>query len=124
MPTAVAEFVEVSKTYRAPLRPRRTVEALRGISFGLEAGEVFALLGPNRAGKTTLVKILLGLCHPTGGRVFRLGRPLAERSTLARVGYMHENQAFPRYLTAAALLGPGDAGARPAGTGGARGPCP
>ena len=33
--------------------------------------------------------------------MFRLGRPLSERSTLARVGYMHENQAFPRYLTAA-----------------------
>ena len=61
-------------------------------------------LGPNRAGKTTLLKILLGLCHPSGGRVFRLGQPIAQRSTLARVGYMHENQAFPRYLNAAALL--------------------
>jgi len=94
----------VTKTYRAPLRPGRTVEALRGVSFGIEPGQVFALLGPNRAGKTTLVKILLGLCRSSGGRVFRLGRPLTERSTLARVGYMHENQAFPRYLTAAALL--------------------
>ncbi len=65
---------------------------------------MFALLGPNRAGKTTLVKILLGLCRATGGSVQRLGQPLTERGTLARVGYMHENQAFPRYLTAAALL--------------------
>jgi ABC-2 type transport system ATP-binding protein len=104
MTAPVAQFVEVSKTYRAAFRPGRTVHALRGISFAVEPGEVFALLGPNRAGKTTLVKILLGLCHPSGGSASRLGRPLAERTTLGRVGYMHENQAFPRYLTAAQLL--------------------
>jgi ABC-2 type transport system ATP-binding protein len=104
MPKIVVEFADVSKTYRVPLRPGRAVQALRGVSFGIEPGEVFALLGPNRAGKTTLLKILLGLCHPSGGRVSRLGRPLSERSTLARVGYMHENQAFPGYLTAATLL--------------------
>jgi ABC-2 type transport system ATP-binding protein len=103
MPTA-AEFVDVSKTYRDWLRPGRSVHALRGVSFRVSPGEVFALLGPNRAGKTTLLKILLGLCRPGGGRVYRLGQPLSERSTLARVGYMHENQAFPRYLTAATLL--------------------
>jgi ABC-2 type transport system ATP-binding protein len=104
MPTAVAEFDAVSKTYRTALHRGRTVQALREVSFQIEPGEAFALLGPNRAGKTTLIKILLGLCHPSGGRVLRLGRPLTERNTLARVGYMHENQAFPRYLTAALLL--------------------
>src|ERR1700722_1307817 len=104
MPPAAAEFVDVSKTYRAPLRPGRSVQALSGVSFRIEPGEVFALLGPNRAGKTTLLKILLGLCRPSGGQVLRLGRPISERATLARLGYMHENQAFPRYLTAAALL--------------------
>jgi ABC-2 type transport system ATP-binding protein len=104
MPTAAAEFVDVAKTYRARLRPARSVQALRGISFRIEPGEAVALVGPNRAGKTTLLKILLGLCHPCAGRVFRLGRPLSERSSLARVGYMHENQAFPRYLSASALL--------------------
>ena len=104
MTNPIVEFVDVSKTYRARLRPGRTVEALRRVGFGIEPGEVFALLGPNRAGKTTLLKILLGLCSPTAGRVFRLGRPLTERGTLARVGYMHENQAFPRYLTARKLL--------------------
>jgi ABC-2 type transport system ATP-binding protein len=104
MSTAVAEFVDVRKTYHAPLRPSATVHALRGISFAIEAGGVFALLGPNRAGKTTLVKVFLGLCRPSGGNVTRLGHPLTERTTLARVGYMHENQAFPRYLTATSLL--------------------
>src|SRR5207247_6407451 len=104
MSTAVADFVDVSKTYRAPLRSARTVQALRGVNFAVQAGEVFALLGPNRAGKTTLVKILLGLCRASEGRVLRLGQPLCERSTLARVGYRHENEGFPRCLTASALL--------------------
>ena len=104
MTILVAEFADVSKAYRVPFCPARTVPALRGVSFGIERGEVLGLVGPNRAGKSTLVKILLGLCHPSAGRVLRLGRPLADRSTLARVGFMHENQAFPRYLTAAALL--------------------
>jgi ABC-2 type transport system ATP-binding protein len=102
--TPLAEFVDVSKTYRAPFRPGRTVCALRAISFAVEPGEVFALLGPNRAGKTTLVKILLGLCRPTSGQARRFGQPVADQRTLARVGYMHENQAFPRYLTASQLL--------------------
>ena len=104
MKTLAAEFVDVVKTYRSPLHGGRMIQALRGVSLGVEPGEVLALLGPNRAGKTTLLKILLGLCHPSGGYVFRLGSPMSQRSTLARVGYMHENQAFPRYLTAAALL--------------------
>jgi ABC-2 type transport system ATP-binding protein len=104
IPPFAAEFAEVSKTYRAPFDRRRAVVALCGVSFGIEPGEAVALLGPNRAGKSTLLKVLLGLCRPSGGRATRLGRPVSDRSTLARVGYMHENQAFPRYLTAAALL--------------------
>jgi len=104
MSARAAQFVDVSKTYAVSWRPRGVVHALRGVSFDVELGEVFALLGPNRAGKTTLLKILLGLCRPSGGRVFRLGRPFSERDTLARVGYMHENQAFPRYFTAQELL--------------------
>jgi ABC-2 type transport system ATP-binding protein len=94
----------VSKTYWHPVFPIRTVQALFDVSLRVHAGEALGLLGPNRAGKTTLIKILLSLCHPTGGTVLRLGRPLSDRSTLARVGYVHENHAFPRYLTAAALL--------------------
>ncbi len=101
---ATAEFAGVSKTYRHPLFPARTVQALREVSLRVGAGEALGLLGPNRAGKTTLLKILLSLCRPTAGQVQRLGKPLDDRSTLARVGYVHENHAFPRYLTAAALL--------------------
>jgi ABC-2 type transport system ATP-binding protein len=101
---AAATFSGVSKTYRQCLFTRRTVEALRDVSLRIESGEVFGLVGPNRAGKTTLVKLLLSLCQPTAGTIERLGRPLSDRSTLGRVGYVHENHAFPRYLSAAALL--------------------
>src|SRR5262245_31896090 len=102
--TLVAEFDDVRKDYPCGLVRRRTLPAVRGVSFSVTAGEVFGLLGPNRAGKTTLVKILLSLCRPTGGRVNRLGKPVSHRESLARVGYVHENQAFPRYLTATTLL--------------------
>ena len=78
--------------------------ALRGVSFTVARGEVMGLLGPNRAGKTTLVKILLSLCRPSAGRVMRLGRPASDRRTLGQIGYIHENPAFPRYLTATDLL--------------------
>jgi ABC-2 type transport system ATP-binding protein len=103
-PAAAAEFRNVSKTYRSALLRRPLVQGVADVSLRIEAGEVFGLLGPNRAGKTTLVKILLSLCRADAGEVLRLGRPLAERSTLGQVGYVHENHAFPRYLGAAALL--------------------
>src|SRR5467141_3339709 len=45
------------------------VEAVRGVSFNVEEGEVFGLLGPNGAGKTSTVEILEGLRTPDGGRV-------------------------------------------------------
>jgi ABC-2 type transport system ATP-binding protein len=103
--TDIVEFQDVCKNYPSgPFWARGVLEAVRHVSFRIEPGEVFGLLGPNRAGKTTLVKILLSLCRPTSGQVFRFGRPLADRSTLARIGYMHENQAFPRYWSAAGLL--------------------
>jgi ABC-2 type transport system ATP-binding protein len=98
------EFVDVVKDYPRGFLGLDHLRAVDGVSFQVEAGEVFGLLGPNRAGKTTLVKLLLALCQPTRGRVLRFGQPSTCRDTLRRVGYVHENQAFPRYLTARALL--------------------
>lgn len=102
--TAAAVFDQVVKTYPIGLFGRDGVPAVRGVSLTVPTGQVFGLLGPNRAGKTTLVKLLLSLSRPTSGIVTRLGAPLADRATLARVGYMHENHAFPRYLSATELL--------------------
>lgn len=104
MSSVVAEFVGVVKDYPAGFLRRRPLRAVAGVSLAVRAGEVFGLIGPNRAGKTTLVKLLLCLSRPTAGEVRRLGRAADDRSTLARVGYVHENHAFPRYLSATSLL--------------------
>jgi ABC-2 type transport system ATP-binding protein len=98
------EFIDVSRDYVSGFWPRRTLRAVDKVSFRIEPGEVFGLLGPNRSGKTTLVKMLLSLCRPTTGKILRLGRPTSERATLGKIGYMHENQAFPRHLHARELL--------------------
>ena len=100
----VAEFDNLTKIYRSSGWPRREVRALNGVTLSVETGEIFGIVGPNRAGKTTLIKVLLSMCRPTAGRVRRLGAPLWDRSTLARVGYVHESQAFPNYLSARQLL--------------------
>lgn len=100
----VAQFEKVVKDYPSGLFRRLSLRAVDGVTLQIRAGEVFGLIGPNRAGKTTLVKLLLSLCRPTSGAVYRLSQDVSDRRTLARVGYVHENHAFPRYLSATALL--------------------
>lgn len=97
-------FENVVKTYKSQPFSRQRIEAVRGISLSIPSGSCFALLGPNRAGKTTLIKMLLSLATPTAGVVLRLGEPAKVKATLGRVGYMHENHAFPRYHNARDVL--------------------
>jgi ABC-2 type transport system ATP-binding protein len=69
-------------------RARRRVEAVRDISFTVEAGERVAYIGPNGAGKSTSIKILTGILHPTRGEATVLGVvPWLDRRRLAaRIG--------------------------------------
>lgn len=102
--SAVAVFENVGKFYKTATFGRSGVQAVRAVNLHIPRGVVFGLLGPNRAGKTTIVKLLLSLCRPSEGLITRFDQPAADQSTLDRVGYMHENQHFPRYLTATELL--------------------
>jgi ABC-2 type transport system ATP-binding protein len=82
------------------------VEAVRGISFEVPEGQVFAFLGPNGAGKTTTVEICEGFRDRTGGRVSVLGfdpgkRP---RALKARIGIVLQSTGVDTYLTVAETI--------------------
>jgi ABC-2 type transport system ATP-binding protein len=74
-----------SGSLRALWKPEyRTVEAVRGLSFEMEPGELLGFIGPNGAGKSTTIKILTGILHPSGGEARVLGfTPWKERQKLA-----------------------------------------
>ena len=74
--------------------------ALRDVSLNVGAGEIFGLLGPNGAGKSTLVKVLLTVVKPTVARGAMLGKPIGDKKTLARLGYLPEQHRIAPYLTA------------------------
>lgn len=69
------------------------IEALRGVSATISAGEVVGLLGPNGAGKTTAMKILVGYLLPTSGTAIVAGLDVAADplAVQARIGYLPEN---------------------------------
>jgi Cu-processing system ATP-binding protein len=82
-----------------------TLQVLKGVELLLGRGRVTAILGPNAAGKTTLIKILLGLTRADKGTVLLDGRPLADDpSSRSAIGYMPQMARFPENLSADQLL--------------------
>lgn len=78
-------------------------QVLDGISVSIPAGQVVGMLGHNGAGKTTFLKLVLGLARPTAGEVRVLGVPVradTQHKIHRRVGYLPENVAFYGNLTA------------------------
>ncbi|HEY4159962.1 MAG TPA: ABC transporter ATP-binding protein [Polyangiaceae bacterium] len=78
---------------------RRRVLAVQGISFAVEAGEIFGFLGPNGAGKTTTIKMLTGLIAPSSGSATVFGHPIPSPRAMAQVGFLPENPYIYPYLT-------------------------
>jgi ABC-2 type transport system ATP-binding protein len=91
---AVIEAIDLKRTYRTTTgvlrRKPLEVEAVRGISFAVEQGELFGLLGPNGAGKTTTIKMLITLLLPTSGQARVLGHDVVDnaREVRKRIGYV------------------------------------
>ena len=78
--------------------------ALAGLTMTIPRGSVFGFLGPNGAGKTTSVKLLLGLARPSSGGGEVLGRPIGERDSRRRVGYLPELFRYQPWLSAREVL--------------------
>ena len=91
---AVVEALDLHRTYRTSTgtirRKWMDVEAVRGVSFAIEKGELFGLLGPNGAGKTTTIKMLITLLIPTSGTASVLGYDVVKdaREVRKRIGYV------------------------------------
>src|SRR5712691_5832719 len=75
------ELQEVTKLYQ---QGKRTVQAVRGVSLPIRAGEFVSIMGPSGSGKSTLLHLLGALDTPTSGRVLYHGRDLQEMSDKER----------------------------------------
>lgn len=99
----VIEIRNLSKVYR-DFWGRKKVDALKSLNLTVERGEIFGLLGPNGSGKTTTIKLLLGLLFPTGGEALVLGRPATEVAKNEYIGYLPEESYLYKFLNAEETL--------------------
>ncbi|MGH7531544.1 MAG: ABC transporter ATP-binding protein, partial [Gemmatimonadales bacterium] len=80
--------------------------AIRDLTLPVPAGSIYGFLGPNGSGKTTTIRLVLGLLRPVAGQITVLGVPVPERShaVLGRIGYVPEQPHLDATLTVRELL--------------------
>ena len=93
----------LSKVYR-DFWGRQKVRALKALDLEVRKGEVFGLLGPNGSGKTTTIKLLLGLLFPTEGEALVFGKDAGDVGKNERLGYLPEESYLYRFLNAEETL--------------------
>jgi ABC-2 type transport system ATP-binding protein len=103
MSTNPIEFDGLCKTYRQTL-PGKKVSAISNLSFSVPPGVIYGFLGANGAGKTTSIKILLGLQEASSGTAYIFGKPCTDETARARIGYLPERPYFHDNLTAEEFL--------------------
>jgi ABC-2 type transport system ATP-binding protein len=103
MAEAVVVTQNLTKVYR-DFWGRKKKTALNALDLTIYKGEIFGLLGPNGSGKTTTIKLLLGLLFPTAGDAFVFGEPAAKVEKNERIGYLPEESYLYRFLNAEETL--------------------
>ena len=103
MPENVVETRNLTKVYR-DFWGRKKKTALNALDLDIYKGEIFGLLGPNGSGKTTTIKLLLGLLFPTAGDALVFGEPAAKVEKNERIGYLPEESYLYRFLNAEETL--------------------
>src|SRR5947207_3548469 len=99
----IVETRKLTKVYR-DFWGRQKKRALNALNLTIHRGEIFGLLGPNGSGKTTTIKLLLGLLFPTEGDAFVFGQPAADVKKNERIGYLPEESYLYRFLNAEETL--------------------
>jgi ABC-2 type transport system ATP-binding protein len=99
----IVETRKLTKIYR-DFWGRQKKTALRALNLEIRQGEIFGLLGPNGSGKTTTIKLLLGLLFPTDGEAFVFGQPAADVRKNEKIGYLPEESYLYRFLNAEETL--------------------
>ena len=99
----LVETRNLTKVYR-DFWGRQKKVALRALNLQIQRGEIFGLLGPNGSGKTTTIKLLLGLLFPTEGDALVFGQSAANVGKNERIGYLPEESYLYRFLNAEETL--------------------
>jgi len=100
---AVIEAEKLTKIFHAPFS-RFKVKAVDSLDLKIFRGEIFGFLGPNGSGKTTSMKMFLGLLNPTGGNAWVLGKEAHDVAVKNRIGFLPEESYLYRFLTAEETL--------------------
>jgi ABC-2 type transport system ATP-binding protein len=99
----IVETRKLTKIYR-DFWGRQKKTALRALNLQIYRGEIFGLLGPNGSGKTTTIKLLLGLLFPTDGDALVFGQPASDVRKNERIGYLPEESYLYKFLNAEETL--------------------
>lgn len=101
--TAAISVRRLTKDFRIGIRGLK-LRAVDDLSLEIPRGQVFGLLGPNGCGKSTTLKVVLGLVSATAGEISILGHPSATSAARRRTGFLPEAPYFHKFLTGRELV--------------------